>query len=261
VWKEKKFAEQIAKKSGALLRQKFNKKLAIDYKGEINLVTEADKLSEDLIVSAIRRNFPSHGILAEESALIEGSSAIRWIIDPLDGTTNYAHGYPVFCVSIALEIEGIIEMGVIYDPMRDDMFSASRKDNTAYLNGEKLKVSRVETLSRSLLATGFPYDIRTSEDNNLDFFNALAVRAQAIRRAGAAALDLAYVAAGRFDGFWELKLMPWDTAAGFLMVELAGGKVSDFFGKGWNINSPHMAASNGLIHQQLIDALKRVKNK
>ena len=256
---EKKFAEQLAKKAGNLLIQKFNQKHVITYKGEINIVTEADKMSEDLIINEIGKKFPDHGILSEESPFIASSAKVRWIIDPLDGTTNYAHGFPFFCVSIALEIDGIISLGVIYDPLRDEMFSVLR-NNGVYLNGHKLRVSSVFELQHSLLATGFPYDIRNSSENNLDYFNAMALKAQAIRRAGAAALDLAYLAAGRLDGFWELKLMPWDTAAGFLMVEEAGGTLTDITGEKWSANSPDILASNGLIHQQMIQVFKCIKN-
>jgi myo-inositol-1(or 4)-monophosphatase len=250
----RKFAEQTAQKAGILLKEKLNKKHEIYYKGEINLVTEADKMSEDLIVTAIRRNYADHGILAEESPAIAGSGKFRWIIDPLDGTTNYAHGYPVFCVSIALEDDGIVIIGVIYDPMRDEMFTAVCGEG-AYLNGNRLKVSSATDISRSLLATGFPYDIRKSKKNNIDYFISMAKRAQAVRRAGAAALDLAYVAAGRFDGFWELKLMPWDMAAGVLMVKESGGTISDTAGKEWYLTSPDVVASNGFIHQQMIKVL------
>ncbi|MGA2526771.1 MAG: inositol monophosphatase family protein [Smithellaceae bacterium] len=255
MWQWKNFAEEIARRAGALLKEKFSQEHEIHYKGEINLVTEADKFSEDLIVTAISRNFPDHGILSEESPAIVGAGKMRWIIDPLDGTTNYAHGYPVFCVSIALEKDEIIILGVIYDPMREEMFIAVRSEG-AYLNGKKLSVSPTHDISRSLLATGFPYDIRNSKENNLGYFNSMAKEAQAIRRAGAAALDIAYVAAGRFDGFWELKLMPWDMAAGLLMVEEAGGAVSDLFGGNWNISSPNVLASNGLIQEQMIKIFK-----
>jgi len=248
------FAVDLARRSGVLLKEKFNQKHEIHYKGEINLVTEADKMSEDLIIAAISQKFPDHGILSEESPVITGVGKLRWIIDPLDGTTNYAHGYPVFCVSIALENEGTIVLGVIYDPMREEMFVAVRGGGL-YLNEKKLRVSDVSDLSRSLLVTGFPYDIRESKDNNLNFFNAMAINVQAIRRAGAAALDLAYLAAGRFDGFWELKLKPWDTAAGCLMVEEAGGVISDIAGSKWHLQSPNLLASNGLIHQQMISVL------
>ena len=248
------FAVDLARKSGALLKEKFNQKHEIHYKGEINLVTEADKMSEDLIITAISRNFPDHGILSEESPVITGVGKLRWIIDPLDGTTNYAHGYPVFCVSIALENEGKIVLGVIYDPMREEMFVAVRGGGL-YLNEKKLHVSDVSDLSRSLLVTGFPYDIRESKDNNLNFFNAMALKVQAIRRVGSAALDLAYLAAGRFDGFWELKLKPWDTAAGCLMVEEAGGLISDIAGQKWHLQSPSLLASNALIQEQMVEAL------
>jgi myo-inositol-1(or 4)-monophosphatase len=250
----KSFAVDLAQKSGALLKKMFNKTHNIQYKGEINLVTEADKLSEDLIIEAISRNFPDHGILSEESPAITGAGEMRWIIDPLDGTTNYAHGYPVFCVSIALENKGKVILGVVYDPMREEMFVAVQGEGT-YLNGKKISVSDCSNLSKSLLATGFPYDIRESKENNLDYFNAMAINVQAIRRAGAAALDLANLAAGRFDGFWELKLKPWDTAAGGLLVTEAGGVVSDIAGEKWNLQSPSLLASNGLIHEQMIKVL------
>lgn len=255
---ELKFAEELAKKAGLLLKSKFNQKHDITYKGDINIVTEADKMSEDLIISEIISVFPDHGILSEESPSITGSASARWIIDPLDGTTNYAHAFPVFCVSIALEIEDCAAIGVIYDPMRDELFTATR-NNGAFLNGSKIKVSAINNLTRSLLATGFPYDIRDSMENNLDYFNAMAIKVQAIRRAGAAALDLAYIAAGRFDGFWELKLKPWDTAAGSLIVQEAGGSISDMSGNNWNISSAGMIASNGLIHQQMLDILKKTR--
>ena len=255
---ELKFTEELAKKAGLLLKSKFNQKHDITYKGDINIVTEADKMSEDLIIAEIIRVFPNHGILSEESPSIAGSADARWIIDPLDGTTNYAHAFPVFCVSIALEIEDSVALGVIYDPIRDELFTATR-DNGAFLNGSKITVSSINNLTRSLLATGFPYDIRDSMENNLDYFNAMAIKVQAIRRAGAAALDLAYIAAGRFDGFWELKLKPWDTAAGSLIVQEAGGSISDMTGNNWNISSPGMIASNGLIHQQMLDILKKTR--
>lgn len=247
-WKS--FALDLARKSGALLKDMFSRKHQIHYKGDINIVTEADKMSENLIIQEIRRVFPEHGILSEESDAIAGDGKMRWIIDPLDGTTNYAHGYPVFCVSIALEKDGQVILGVIYDPTRDDLFFAERGQG-AFLNSEKLSVSTLSNLSQALLATGFPYDIRESKNNNLDYFNKMAIRVQAIRRAGAAALDLAYLAAGRFDGFWELKLKPWDTAAGCLMVEEAGGVISDISGNPWNLESPDILASNGLIHEQM----------
>ncbi len=252
----KEFAVNLAQEAGALLMKKFAQSLEIHYKGDINLVTEADKMSENLIIAAIRQNFPDHGILSEESPAILDGSSFRWIIDPLDGTTNYAHGYPVFCVSMALEKEGEIILGVIYDPTRQDTFVAERGEG-AYLNGKKLAVSATPDLNRSLLATGFPYDIRESKDNNLNYFAAMAKEVQAIRRAGAAALDIAYIAAGRFDGFWELKLQPWDMAAGCLLVEEAGGKITDIMGSPWNMLSPNILVSNGRIHEPMIAVFKR----
>jgi myo-inositol-1(or 4)-monophosphatase len=249
------FATCLAKEAGSLLKQRFNQKHEILYKGDINLVTEADKMSEDLMIELIGKNYPDHGILSEESPAIIGINQLRWIIDPLDGTTNYAHRYPVFCISIALEDKGAIILGVVYDPMREEMFTAARGQG-AFLNGNKIAVSNVNKISRSLLATGFPYDIRQSEENNLNYFSSMATKAQAIRRAGAAALDIAYVASGRFDGFWELKLMPWDMAAGVLLVTEAGGKITNIFGEKWNINSPNILVSNGLIHDQMASVLK-----
>lgn len=250
------FAQNLAREAGGLLAEKLTRHNPIYYKGTIDLVTEADKMSEELILAKISRRYPEHGILSEESAVKNEQANMRWIIDPLDGTTNYAHGFPFFCVSIALEKEGVVDLGVIYDPTRDDLFTASRAGG-AHLNGKKLHVSSVSDLSRGLLATGFPYDIRVSPDNNLNFFNAMATKVQAIRRAGAAALDLAYLAAGRFDGFWELKLKPWDTAAGCLMVKEAGGVICDLTGEMWTLNSPGLVADNGLIHDQMMEVIRQ----
>ena len=244
------FIETVAVEAGALLRERIDDRHTVQYKGEINLVTEADRLSEALIVERIRRAFPDHDILAEESPETANGSGFRWIIDPLDGTTNYAHGYPVFCVSIALEVEGMIRLGAVYNPMLDELFIAEKGEG-AFLNGRRLAVSRTAKLSRGLLATGFPYDLRENRNNNINYFGAMALNAQAIRRAGSAALDLAYVAAGRFDGFWELKLMPWDTAAGWLLVAEAGGIVTDLRGDPYHLHSPHILASNGLIHGEI----------
>lgn len=252
----KNFAVDLAHKAGALLIEKSKQLIEIHYKGDINLVTEADKMSEDLIITAIRQAFPDHGILSEESPAILEGAPMRWVIDPLDGTTNYAHGYPVFCISMALEKEGQTILGVIYDPTRRDTFVAILGEG-AFLNGKRLAVSKIPALSHSLLATGFPYDIRESKENNLNYFSMMAKKTQAIRRAGAAALDIAYVAAGRFDGFWELKLMPWDMAAGCLLVEEAGGKITDIFGGSWNLALPNVVVSNGLIHEQMVAVFKK----
>jgi len=248
------FIQNLAREAGLLLAEKLTQYNPVYYKGTIDLVTEADKLSEAFILDQIGSRYPGHGILSEESAARNEGATTRWIIDPLDGTTNYAHGFPFFCVSIALEKEGVVVLGAVYDPLRDEMFFAERGKG-AFLNGQKIRVSSETDLSRSLLATGFPYDVRVSSDNNLNLFSAMIMKAQAVRRPGAAALDLSYLAAGRLDGFWELKLKPWDTAAGCLMVLEAGGAISDLAGEKWTLNSPGLVASNGLIHEQMIKVL------
>lgn len=249
-------AKETARKAGRLLMEHFGPLQMVDHKGEVDLVTDVDRRSERMIVEAIRSHRPDDPILAEEEASREGNGPLRWIVDPLDGTTNYAHGYPCFCVSIAVEKESEIVLGAIYNPILDEMFAAS-KGGGATLNGMKLNISRTERLTDSLLATGFPYDIRRSRVNNLDHFANFALRAQAIRRAGSAALDLCYVAAGRFDGFWEMKLAPWDVAAGSLMVREAGGLVTDFTGGPFRIDGGEILASNGRIHNQMMEALRQ----
>jgi myo-inositol-1(or 4)-monophosphatase len=249
------FLMDLARRAGAWLKRRLDEEHTVDYKGVINIVTEADRQSEEMIVSAILGRYPDHDILAEEKDRSPKGSPYRWIIDPLDGTTNYAHGYPVFCVSIALEVDGIVQHAAVYNPMLEEMFHA-RRGGGAFLNGRPLRVSRTGDLSKSLLATGFPYDIRENADNNMGYFSAMAQKAQAIRRAGSAALDMAYVAAGRFDGFWELRLMPWDTAAGWLLIEEAGGRVTDLAGAPFVLDAPHILASNGRIHEPMMAAIR-----
>lgn len=252
----KKTAITAAKSAGAILKKNIGNAHRIELKGAIDIVTEMDRKAEDLIMKIIKNKFPEHGILTEESLEQKSDSGYRWIIDPLDGTTNYSHGFPVFCVSIALEKsgEGII-LGVVYNPMLNELFTAE-KNKGAYLNNKKIKVSDIKELTKSLLATGFPYDIRTSRDNNIAHFANFAVRAQAIRRAGSAALDMCYVACGRIDGFWEMKLKPWDTAAAWLIIKEAGGMVTSFNGKEFSFYSSETLASNGLIHDEMIKALQ-----
>lgn len=245
-----KTALRAALSAGKLLKEGIGAEFDIEYKGEVDIVTDLDKAAEAEIVSIINSCHPEHGILTEESEETKSESGYRWIIDPLDGTTNFAHGFPVFCVSIALEKDGVVELGVVYDPTRDELFTATLSAG-AYLNGESIRVSGVSELDTALLATGFPYDIRTSKENNLGHFADFAVRAQAIRRAGSAALDLCYVASGRFDGFWELKLKPWDIAAGMLIVTEAGGQVTDFAGAATSVDCKRLLASNGLIHADM----------
>ena len=251
----KECAIEIARDAGIFLRNKLHSVHTIDYKGEINLVTEVDKISEEMITSKITTLFPDHDILAEEFTNIDSGSDFRWIIDPLDGTTNYAHGFPFFCVSIALERLDTIIVGIVYDPMLDEMFVAE-KGKGAFLNGREIHVSNTRGIIKSFLATGFPYDIREESHNNLNYFNEMIIKAQAIRRAGSAALDIAYVAAGRFDGFWEIKLNPWDVAAGWLLVEEAGGMVTDMGGNNYFLESPSILASNGRIHKGMMAVLE-----
>jgi len=252
----KNIAVSAARKAGALLKDNLGRAGRIEFKGAIDLMTEMDKRSESIIVGEIKKSFPDHGILAEESAELVSRSGYRWIIDPLDGTTNYAHGFPWFCVSIAFEDKGDIVLGAVYNPMLDELFVAEAGKG-AYLNNGKIKVSGIDSLDKSLLATGFPYDVRSSRKNNLDHFKRFAVKAQAIRRAGAAALDLSYVGCGRFDGFWEMKLHPWDVAAAWLIVREAGGEVTDFKGGPFSICGKECLASNRLIHKQMIDVLSK----
>jgi myo-inositol-1(or 4)-monophosphatase len=243
-------------RAGRLLREHVPERHQIEHKGAVDLVTEMDRHSERIIVEAIRGAYPEHPIHTEEGTSRAESSSLRWIVDPLDGTTNYAHGYPCYSVSIALQKGGHIVLGVVYDPLREELFAA-RRGGGARLNGHTLTVSHTDRLIKSLLATGFPYDIRTSVDNNLDHFARFALQAQGVRRDGSAALDLCYVAAGRFDGFWEMKLAPWDVAAGALMVTEAGGRVSDFSGGPFVIDGDQVIASNGRIHELMIDILGR----
>ena len=249
------FAVQTARDAGSILVDRLGRALQVSNKGDIDLVTEADLASEKLIIERIKSHYPRHAILAEESGASEfvaGTSDWKWIIDPLDGTTNYAHGYPCFCVSIGLERAGALEIAAIYDPMRDEMFAAERGQG-ATLNGRRMRVSEIDDLNSAMLCTGFPYNVRERPNFERDFAN-FTMEAQAVRRDGSAAIDLAYVASGRFDGFWEDGLNAWDVAAGVLLVEEAGGLVTDFEGGKLDIYTPKVLASNGLVH----DAMRRV---
>ncbi len=250
-------AVEAARKAGSYQRHRFASSFSIELKGDKDLVTEVDRESERLIVEQVLARFPDHSILAEEGSCPRGDAPFRWVIDPLDGTTNFAHGFPWFCVSIALEAEGVPMVGVIFDPIHDELFTAS-KGNGAFLNGRRLHVSSRPSLDESLLGTGFPYDCATDPVNNFDNFMAFQRAARGIRRVGAAALDLAAVAAGRLDGFWELKLKPWDVAAGVLLVREAGGMVSGFDGSAYSISQDRILASNGLIHDEMVAMLGRV---
>jgi len=252
------FAIQTAREAGHLVAERFGRSIRITNKSELDLVTESDLASERLIIDRIRTYYPRHAILAEESGASEPAdrerhSDWRWIIDPLDGTTNYAHGYPCFCVSIGLEFKGRMEIGVIYDPLRDDLFATERGDGVT-LNGHRVHVSATRSLNSALLCTGFPYDVRERGEFARHFANFI-MNAQAVRRDGSAALDLAYVACGRFDGFWEEGLHPWDVAAAVLMIEEAGGRVTHYDGSAFDIYGVPILASNGLIHDQMMKVL------
>jgi myo-inositol-1(or 4)-monophosphatase len=250
-------AVRAARAAGQYQKTRFASSLDIEMKGDKNLVTEVDKESERLIVEHLLSCFPDHDIVAEEGDYLQSGSPCRWIIDPVDGTTNYAHGYPWFCSSIALEIDRELVAGVIYNPVYDELFTAT-KGGGAQLNGKRLSVSVRKPLENSLLGTGFPYDCATDSANNFANFIAFQKRARGIRRAGAAALDLAYVAAGRLDGFWELKLHAWDVASGVLMVREAGGMVTAFDGSTYDIFNDRIVASNGLIQDEIISVLESV---
>ncbi len=250
------FAIQTARDAGRVLAERFGRAIEVNNKGDIDLVTESDLAAERLIVERIKSYYPRHTILAEESgetiAIVE-ENEWKWIVDPLDGTTNYAHGYPCFCVSIALERAGTIVIGVIYDPTRDELFAAERGQG-ATLNGRSVRVSETSDLNRALLCTGFPYNVRERGDFARHFHNFI-MHAQGVRRDGSAALDLAYVACGRFDGFWEEGLNPWDVAAGVLLLEEAGGRVSRYDGAAFDIYTPPILASNGLVHEDMMRVL------
>ncbi len=247
-------AISAAQAGGQILRDNYGRVKEINYKGATDLVTEVDKASEAAILDILKTHYPFWNILAEESGM-QGNeqSNYKWLVDPLDGTTNYAHSYPFFCVSIALEVDAEILLGVVYDPMKDEMFSAQRGLGTK-LNGRKLNVSATSELDKCLLVTGFPYNVRQNPGRSFEYFEKFVLTAQAVRRDGSAALDLAYVAAGRSDGFWEEKLCPWDVAAGSLLVMEAGGRVTGFT-EGFSVYSDTILATNGFIHKAMQEVL------
>jgi myo-inositol-1(or 4)-monophosphatase len=242
-------AIEVAREAGKILREEFDRPAQISYKGDVDLVTQADKRSERAIVSRLSEYFPEHSVAAEEGGGHEGGSEFRWHVDPLDGTTNFAHGYPCFSVSIALAQRGALLAGVVYNPFYDELFAAARGAG-ATLNGKRIFVSAVNSLSTSLLCTGFPVHKRRANPN-MHYYWDFTLRSHGVRRDGSAALDLACVAAGRFDGFWEFGLKPWDTAAGVLLIEEAGGKVSDFAGEPYRLGGPMILATNALIHEEM----------
>ena len=249
-----------AQLGGSVLIEYARKGFEIHKKSQINLVTEADLAAEKAIVDKIRQVFPSHQILAEEKGLhTKSANPYKWIIDPLDGTTNFAHGFPMYNVSIGIEFEGVVIAGVVFDPTRQELFIA-QKGKGALLNHQPIHVSATPKLGDALLVTGFAYDIHTVVDNNLKEFCEFSLRTRGMRRTGTAAIDLCYIACGRFDGFWELKLNPWDTAAGKLVVEEAGGKVTNYKGAPYSIYGTDVIASNGLIHDEMVGVLGEVRS-
>ncbi|MGA2847638.1 MAG: inositol monophosphatase family protein [Terracidiphilus sp.] len=252
-------ASEIAREAGARLREFFSQGVETEYKGDVDIVTVADRTVEKLIRTRLAAAFPEHGVYGEEGTRDRMEGAFRWYVDPLDGTTNFAHSFPQFCVSLGLEQrpaelesgqDGTLVAGVIYDPMRDELFTAER-GHGAWLNGKPMHVSRTPDLAESLVATGFPSRKRHASPN-IHFYHEFTLRSHGVRRAGSAALDLAYVAAGRLEAFWEFNLNPWDTAAGILLVEEAGGRVTDFSGNHFQLNSHEILASNGLIQNELV---------
>ncbi len=242
--------EPIAREAGALLMSYFHRRIGYEYKGDVDLVTEADRVSEKFIVERLRTRWPEFGVLGEEGARSDLEAEYRWLVDPLDGTTNFAHGYPVFCISIALVRGEELLAGFLYDPTRDEFFSAERGAG-AKLNGQAMHVSKTSNLGESLLGTGFPSHKR-HKNPNIHFYHQLTLRSHGLRRAGSAALDLACVAAGRYDGFWEFNLNSWDTAAGVLLIQEAGGRVTRFDGSPFRLSSEEVLASNGIIHDELM---------
>jgi myo-inositol-1(or 4)-monophosphatase len=256
-------ASAIAREAGARLREFFSAGVETEYKGDVDLVTVADRTVEKLIRTRLAEAFPEHGVYGEEGTRERMEGEFRWYVDPLDGTTNFAHGFPQFCVSLGLEHrlggasaeeDGTIVAGVIYDPMRDELYTAER-GHGAMLNGKPMHVSRIAVLAESLVSTGFPSRKR-HDSPNIHFYHEFTLRSHGVRRAGSAALDLAYVASGRLEAFWEFNLNPWDTAAGILLVEEAGGRLSDFAGGPFQLNSREVLASNGLIHDELVELFK-----
>jgi myo-inositol-1(or 4)-monophosphatase len=249
------FAVELAREAGSVLKHYMDREKQVELKGRANLVTAADKESEALIIRRIRERYPNHAILAEESGA-SGAGEGKWIIDPLDGTTNFAHQYPFFCVSIGFEQKGEVVCGAVYDPCRDEMFSGARGLGS-FVNGNRLRVSDVSKVGNALLLTGFSYSVREKIRFAMTHFEAFVLDSQAVRRGGSAALDLCYTAMGRCDGFWELDLHPWDTAAGRVILEEAGGRVTDYKGNPFSVYAREILASNGKIHAEMMAVLKK----
>lgn len=251
------FVEDLACQAGDILRAGFGKQMQVDYKGVIDLVTEMDHRSEDFLVGEIRRHFPEHQIITEEAGILAGEDSCTWYIDPLDGTVNYAHGIPIYTVSVAYAEHGQVIYGAVVDPMQRECFRAARGEG-AWLNDARLHVSKPPDLDHSLLVTGFPYDLRTNPENNLDHYVNFSLRSQGVRRLGSAAMDLGYLAAGRVDGFWEVRIKSWDVAAGGLVAEEAGAVVTNIHGCPDYLISPcSILAASPIIHAQMLELLNK----
>lgn len=249
-------ALSAAQLAGRILREKVNTALEVDFKGRVNLVTEADRSAEKIIIDTISNHFPEHQILAEESPFVDNGSEFKWIIDPLDGTTNFVHGFPFFSISIGLEYRRELILGVVSIPLMNETFRAF-KDSGAFLNDKPIQVSKVEKLAGSLLATGFPYENNVNFQRNFELFRRIYPQTQGVRRAGSAAIDLCYTACGRFDGFWELDLNAWDVAAGALIVMEAGGRVINMDGSPFSVYDRQILATNGLVEAELLSIFKK----
>jgi len=252
-------AFKAAREAGGLLRERVGHIKNIDYKGAYNIVTDVDRASERIVLDILKGEFPDFGVLAEESGAQTAGSGKRWLVDPLDGTTNFTHAYPFFCVSIGLESDGKVVLGVVYNPIAEELFWAE-EGKGAWLNQEQIRVSHVDSLAASLLATGFAPDTRSAEDSNMAQFATVTELSHGVRRDGSAALDLCFVACGRLEGFWEMKLSPWDTAAGSLIVTEAGGRVTNLAGGAFDMSTGHILTTNGLIHDEIVSILTRIRS-
>jgi myo-inositol-1(or 4)-monophosphatase len=247
-------AVELAREAGVVLHEGYGRLHRPEHKGRIDLVTEYDRRSEQVLLDGISRRFPDHSVLAEESGAQVRESRVRWVVDPLDGTTNFAHNYPFFCVSVGVEVDGALAAAAVFDPVREEMFAAAAGAGSS-LNGRPLRVSDIERLEDALLVTGFPYDVREHPERSLPSFQAFLMRAQGIRRDGSAALNLCYLAASRFDGFWEGHLSAWDMAAGVLIVREAGGTVTNYAGGPFALDARQILASNGRLHEEMKSVL------
>jgi myo-inositol-1(or 4)-monophosphatase len=255
------YIESLATQAGEMLRSAFGSYMKVDRKGAIDLVTEMDFLSENLILGQIQKDFPGHNIISEESGDLMNGGDEQWFVDPLDGTVNYAHGVPIFCVSIAYAVDGFVKLGVVYDPMQNECYGAELGKG-AWLNGQPIKVSNTPNMDSSLLVTGFPYDIRTHPENNLDLYARFTLSSQGVRRFGSAALDLCFIARGQVDGYWEIRIHPWDTAAGGLIAQEAGALVTKIYGERDYLKPPYsILAANPNVYPEMLEVFREYRRE